>query len=60
MFSGQAVNYQKSDVFCIINVRRNKQEEIKRLLGMSNDIGESKYLELPSLIGRSKKMYFGF
>ncbi|XP_074375304.1 uncharacterized protein LOC141717092 [Apium graveolens] len=32
LFSGQAVNYQKLDVFFNANVRRDKQEEIKRVL----------------------------
>lgn len=53
MLSGQAVNFQKSAVFFSANVRRDKQEEIKNILGVSNDIGGGKYLGLPSLIGRS-------
>ncbi|KAL8133871.1 hypothetical protein AgCh_009077 [Apium graveolens] len=60
LFSGQAVNYQKSDVFFSANVRREKQEENKRLLNITNDIGSSKYLGLPSLIGRSKKTVFRY
>ncbi|KAL8118401.1 hypothetical protein AgCh_016070 [Apium graveolens] len=57
---GQAVNYQKLDVFFSANVRRDKQEEIKRLLNVTKDIGSSKYLGLPSLIGRSKKTVFRY
>lgn len=49
--SGQAVNYQKSAVFFSANVRRDKQAEIKQVLVVFNDIGDSKYLGLPSLIG---------
>lgn len=52
IFSGQAVNYQKSVVFFSANVRRDKQVEIKRILWVSNDVGESKYQGLPSLISR--------
>ncbi|KAL8111232.1 hypothetical protein AgCh_019083 [Apium graveolens] len=40
--SGQAVNFQKSAVFFSANVRRDKQEEIKQVLGVFNDIGERK------------------
>lgn len=56
--SGQDVNYQKSAIFFSSNVRRDKQEEIKNEIGVHKDIGESKYLGLPSLIGRSKKKVF--
>lgn len=59
-WSGQAVNYQKSGVFFSANVRRDKQEELKTVLGVYNDLGESKYLGLPSLVGRSKKTVFNF
>lgn len=59
-FSGQAVNYQKFVVFFSANVRRDKQSEIKQILGVFNDIGDSKYLGLPSLIGRSKKAVFRY
>lgn len=57
-FSGQAVNFQKSAVFFSSNVRRDKQAEIKQILGVFSDIGNSKYLGLPSLVGRSKKTVF--
>ena len=49
--SGQAVNFQKSAVFFSSNVRRDKQNEITNILGVNNDLRESKYLGLPSLIG---------
>lgn len=58
--SGQPVNYQKSAVFLSSNVRRDKQREIKQALGVNKDIGDSKYLGLPSLIGRSKKNVFKY
>lgn len=42
VFSGQAVNYQKSAVFFSANVHRDKQREIKQLLGVFEDIGNNK------------------
>lgn len=60
IFSGQAVNYQKSAIFFSSNVRRDKQAEIRNLLGVFNSIENSKYLGLPSLIGRSKKLVFRY
>lgn len=53
--SGQAVNMQKSGIFFSANVRRDKQQEIKNLLGVQNDLSTGHYLGLPSLVGRSKK-----
>lgn len=49
--SRQAVNFQKSAVFFSSNVRRDKQNEITSILGVQNELRESKYLGLPSLIG---------
>lgn len=60
VFSGQAVNFQKSAIFFSSNVRRDKQDEIKNLLGVFNGIENSRYLGLPSLIGRSKKSVFRY
>lgn len=37
-----------------------KQHELKHVLGVSKDIGDSKYLGLPSLVGRSKKTIFRY
>ncbi|XP_074352234.1 uncharacterized protein LOC141691390 [Apium graveolens] len=59
-WSGQDVNYQKSAIFFSSNVRMDKQQEIKQMLEVFNDIGDSKYLGLPSLIGRSKKLVFKY
>lgn len=58
--SGQSVNFQKSAVFFSSNVRTDKQMELKNILEVHNDIGNSKYLGLPSLIGRSKKSVFRY
>lgn len=58
--SGQSVNFQRSGVFFGLNVRRDKQEEVTGILGVSTAIDDSKYLNLLSLVGRSKKKVFGF
>lgn len=58
--SGQAINFQKSGIFFSANVRRDKQNEISEILGVHNYLRNSKYLGLPSLIGRSKKSVFNF
>lgn len=55
---GQVVNYQKSGIFFSTNVRRNKQQEIKYILGVHSDLGDSKYTGFPSLVGRLKKRIF--
>lgn len=59
-WSGQAVNFQKSTIFFSSNVRTDKQMQIKNELGAHKDIGDSKYLGLPSLVGRSKKTIFRY
>lgn len=56
----QELNYQKSAVFFSANVRRDKQLELSNILGVNNALGDSRYLGLPSLIGRSKKSVFKF
>lgn len=58
--SRQSVNFQKSDVFYSANVSQSKREELSVIIGVSNDLGEGKYLGLPSLVGRAKKRVFGF
>lgn len=55
MHSGQAVNFQKSGIFFSSNVSQNTQNEVSGILGVWNDLTVSKYLGLPSLIGRAKK-----
>lgn len=59
-YSGHVVNFQKSGILFSSNVRRDKQAELKGLLGVHEDIRHSKYLGLPSLVGRSKKSVFKF
>lgn len=58
-YSGQVVNYQKSAIFYIVNVQQDRKQEISRIWGFWM-ISTSKYLGLPSLVGRSKKSVFNF
>lgn len=60
LISGQAIDYQKSRVFYSSNVKRDKQCEISGILRVWNDLTQSKYLGLLSLIGRSKTSIFKF
>ncbi|WJX93691.1 hypothetical protein P8452_75185 [Trifolium repens] len=58
--SGQAVNFQKSEIFCSRNVNVADQNHISNVLGVQTVLGTGKYLGLPSMIGRSKKSTFNF
>lgn len=58
--SGQEINYQKSGIMFSSNVRIDKQVQLAAILGVHNDISNSHYLGLPSLVGRSKKRVFGY
>lgn len=58
--SGQAVNLQKSGVFFSANVDLERRDELSEILGVHNDLRDSKYLGLPSLVGHSKKRVFSF
>lgn len=58
--SGQSVNFQKSGIHFSSNVQQRVRNELSNILGVSNNFHDSKYLGLPSLVGRSKKKVFGF
>lgn len=60
VLSRQAINFQKSGIFFSANVRRDKQRDITEVLGVMNDLRDTKYLGLPSLIGKAKKRVFNF
>lgn len=49
-----------SFLFFSANVKREMQLEISNILEVHNEITDSKYLGLPSLVGRSKKRVFGY
>ncbi|KAL8148945.1 hypothetical protein AgCh_006084 [Apium graveolens] len=56
----KSVNFQKSGVYFIANVRRDKQRELSSILGVYSDLSNTRYLGLPSLVGKSKKRVFSF
>ena len=58
--SDQAINYGKSKVIFGSNIRTDKQKEIIGMLGVEVTDGNSYYLGLPSVLGRSKRVIFGF
>lgn len=58
--SGQSVNFQKSGIHFSSNVHQRVRTELSNILGVSNNLHDSKYIGLPSLVGRSKKKVFGF
>lgn len=58
--SGQAINLQKSGIMFSANVQNDSRIDNSRILDVHNSLQDSKYLGLPSLIGKSKKTVFNF
>ena len=58
--SGQAVNYSKSEFMFSSNIRIDKQNEIIVMLGVDVIDGNYYSLGLSSVLGRSKRVIFGF
>ena len=58
--SGQAVNFMKSGIFFSSNVKEHQRLELSAVLGVTNNLQNSHYLGIPSLVGRSKKRVFSF
>ena len=56
--SGQKINIDKSSIFFSPNTTPEVKEEIFATLGPMQDSRHSKYLGLPSFIGRLKKQVF--
>ena len=56
--SGQKINTEKSSIFFSPNTTQNTKDTIFSILGPMNDSRHTKYLGLPSFIGRSKKQVF--
>ena len=52
--SGQKINSDKSSVFFNANTPKEKKIETLDILGPMQDSRNSKYLDLPSIIGKSK------
>ena len=55
---GQKVNVDKSSVFFSHNTPHERRREMLNILGPMQDTRYSKYLGLPSIIGRSKTKVF--
>ncbi|CAJ2652835.1 unnamed protein product [Trifolium pratense] len=56
--SGQVVNLDKSEVSFSQNVRNEEKEMIRNRMGVKTVDNHSKYLGLPVVFGRSKKLIF--
>lgn len=52
--SGQAINLDKSEIMLSRNVSQNVRSVLVDVLGVQERFGVSKYLGLPSMIGRNK------
>ncbi|XP_074347003.1 uncharacterized protein LOC141685822 [Apium graveolens] len=59
-WSGKPVNFQKSGIHFSSNIQQHLRMELSTILGVTNNLYDSKYLGLPSLVGRSKNKVFGF
>lgn len=53
--SGQRINLEKTEITCSSNVTVEKKKELADCLGVKSVEKHTKYLGLPTLIGRSKK-----
>jgi len=58
--SGQAISLPKSEFFCIRNVPDPLRNNLVSILGVQAVLGTSKYLGLPSMIGRNRSSTFVF
>ena len=56
--SRQKINTDKSFIFFSLNTSQELKDEIINILGSMHDSNHTKYLGLPSIIGRSKKLVF--
>ncbi|XP_050222528.1 uncharacterized protein LOC126672620 [Mercurialis annua] len=59
-FSGQKVNFHKSNIIFSANVDRECKESICSVMEVVKDSDSGKYLGLPSLVGRNKNQIFAF
>ncbi|XP_058726582.1 uncharacterized protein LOC131597939 [Vicia villosa] len=58
--AGQEINLSKSEVFFSRNISISAQKDLANIMGVRHVLGTGTYLGLPSLIGRSKKVIFGY
>ena len=56
--SRQKINTDKSSIFFSLNTSQELKDEIINILGSMHDSNHTKYLGLPSIIGRPKKLVF--
>ncbi|GJS92282.1 reverse transcriptase [Tanacetum coccineum] len=56
--SGQVVNYDKSEISFSPNVRHDTRTRVLNILGVREGTHQNKYLGLPTIVGRSKKVIF--
>jgi hypothetical protein len=57
--SGQAINFQKSEILFSKNTSEEDKEAIINVFQVIATIGSGKYLGMPSIIGRNKRAVFG-
>ena len=60
MVSGQAINFQKFEIFFSTNTLEADREVVKEVLQVSKGLGNGRYLGLPSMVGRNKKAISGY
>ena len=58
--SGQKINREKTSLFFSKSKDEETRQEIKRVLGVQEIKFYEKYLGLPSLVGRGKKVSFSY
>ena len=58
--SGQAISLPKSKIFCSRNVPEPLRNNLAAILGVQVVLGTSKYLGLPSMIGRNRNSTFAY
>lgn len=58
--SGQSINLAKSEVTFSVNVINEDRSRLANVMGVRIALGSGKYLGLPSMVSRSKKITFSF
>ncbi|KAK8672667.1 hypothetical protein V6N13_111032 [Hibiscus sabdariffa] len=58
--SGQLINYEKSSIFFSSNVLDFNRVDVCRILGVPEVANPEKYLGLPAIVGRNKKVAFRY
>ncbi|XP_058774349.1 uncharacterized protein LOC131648625 [Vicia villosa] len=58
--SGQEINLTKSEVFFSNNLSNPAKEDLASIMGVRHVLGTGRYLGLPSMIGRGKKVIFSY